>query len=154
MQGNGSTLRVTAERHFVAGDKRLCLVEVGQAGGGFADKLTHQELPIRVELRKLFDNISQFVGRFIGKAVDTADDQVRICAGWPQDDRQAAGDGLDRGSLHGDRIRSADKRLAHGKTQTQIVPRQAAGKKDLVANPQDARPLMKLRQRPDRCPPI
>lgn len=62
MQGNGSTLRVTAERHFVAGDKRLCLVEVGQAGGGFADKLTHQELPIRVELRKLFDNISQFVG--------------------------------------------------------------------------------------------
>ena len=76
MQGNGSALRVTAERHFIAGDKRLCLVEVGQAGSGLANKLTHQELPVCVELRKLFDNISKFVGRFIGKAVDgTCDEQ-------------------------------------------------------------------------------
>ena len=77
MQGNGSALRVTAERHFIAGDKRLCLVEVGQAGSGLANKLTHQELPVCVELRKLFDNISKFVGRFIGKAVDAADDPPR-----------------------------------------------------------------------------
>ena len=103
------------ECHFIAGDKRLGLVEIGQTGGGFADQFAHELFPVCIELREFFDNVSQFIRRFIGKPIYTSDNQVGIGTRWIQDDGQPARNSLNRGSFHRDGIRRTDKSLTDGK---------------------------------------